>query len=306
MALNDDSVLFLKENHPKISIISLSENLGLAGGYNEGLKKVNSKYFILVNSDIEVTKSWINPLIKVLRNNHNIVAVQPKILSYENKTHFEHAGAAGGFLDRYGYPFCRGRIFNFTEKDGRQYDDYQEIFWASGACLAVKAEEFKKIGGFDSSFFAHMEEIDLCWRFKNLGKNIFYTSESLVYHVGGGTLNYNSPNKIFLNYRNNLWMIHKNYLSSNSLLYFIFIRLLLDQISALKLLFSGNIKSFIAIEKAHFEYIKSLNKIQKKRNSTIKININSSKGILKIQLFGNYFFKGKKGFLKLSQIIKYL
>ena len=145
-----------------------------------------------------------------------------------------------------------------------------------------------------------MEEIDLCWRFKNLGKNIFYTSESLVYHVGGGTLNYNSPNKIFLNYRNNLWMIHKNYLSSNSLLYFIFIRLLLDQISALKLLLSGNIKSFIAIEKAHFEYIKSLNKIQKKRNSTIKININSLKGYTKNSIIWNYFFKGNKRF---SEII---
>ncbi len=274
--------------------------MGFAGGYNEGLKQINSKYYVLVNSDIEVTKSWINPLIKVLENNQNIVAVQPKILSYQNKNHFEHAGAAGGFIDRFGYPFCRGRIFNFTERDQKQYDDCQEIFWASGACMAIKAEEFKKIGGFDQSFFAHMEEIDLCWRFKNLGKNIFFTSESLVYHVGGGTLNYDSPNKIFLNYRNNLWMIHKNYHANSPLFYFISFRLFLDQISALRLLISGKIKSFLAIEKAHFQYLKSLRKIHKKRKTIKKSNLHLHKGYSKRSIIWNYFLKGNK---KFSEII---
>jgi GT2 family glycosyltransferase len=158
----DQSIEFLKKNHSEVCIVPLLKNLGFAGGYNEGLKKINSKYFILVNSDIEVTNSWIPPMIKILRNNTNIVAVQPKILSFNNKNKFEHAGAAGGFIDAFGFTFCKGRIFDNTEIDEGQYNQDKEIFWASGACIAVKAEEFKKIGGFDEDFFAHMEEVDLC------------------------------------------------------------------------------------------------------------------------------------------------
>lgn len=296
----DQSIEFLKKNHSEVCIVPLLKNLGFAGGYNEGLKKINSKYFILVNSDIEVTNSWIPPMIKILRNNTNIVAVQPKILSFNNKNKFEYAGAAGGFIDAFGFTFCKGRIFDNTEIDEGQYNQDKEIFWASGACIAIKAEEFKKIGGFDEDFFAHMEEVDLCWRFKNQGKNIFFTSESTVFHVGGGTLNYNSPQKLFLNYRNNLWLIHKNYNSNYPLFTFIFTRIILDQISAFKFLLSGSLSSFLAVEKAHLNYFKAIGSLQTKRKKINKRHINTLSGYCNKSIIWSYFIKGKS---KFSEII---
>ena len=210
------------------------------------------------------------PLINVLKNNKNVVAVQPKILSFDRKEEFEYAGAAGGFIDNLGYPFCRGRIVNHIEKDGGQFDNCYEVFWASGACMAVKAKDFFEIGGFDHDFFAHMEEIDLCWRWKNKGNSIMYTSESVVYHVGGGTLSYENPHKTFLNFRNSLWMIHKNYEGTPPLPFKIISRMTLDQIAFFRFLMMGKFKNALSIIKAHYHYYKSLPKLKKKGKIFLK------------------------------------
>ena len=199
-----------------------------------------------------------------------------------------------------GYPFCKGRVFDFTESDEGQYNQYSEIFWASGACMAIKSKEFFDVGGFDENFFAHMEEIDLCWRLKNLGKNIFYTSDSTVFHVGGGTLNYNSPKKTYLNYRNNLWMIHKNYKGKIPLFIFILFRIKLDLISAIKLLISGDFKKFIAIIKAHISYIKTTKQTQNNRKKIKPLKFNSHTGYCKKSIIWNYFFLKKKKFSDIS------
>ena len=297
---SDDSLNYLKKNSPAIKTISLEKNLGFAGGYNEGLKKINAEFFIIVNSDVEVTKKWILPLIKVLKNNENISAVQPKIKSYKNKDYFEYAGAAGGFIDLLAYPFCRGRVFDYTELDKKQYDTHREIFWASGACMAIKSRDFKDVGGFDKDFFAHMEEIDLCWRLKNLGKNIFYTSESTVYHFGGGTLKYSSPKKTYLNYRNNLWMIHKNFKGNTPLFLFILIRILMDQISGIKLILSGDIKGYLSIVKAHLSYLTSIGKMNVKRKQFSKLNFHKLKGYSNKSTIWNYFFLKKKTFSEMT------
>ena len=297
---SDDSLNYLKNNFPAIKTISLEKNLGFAGGYNEGLKKINAEFFIIVNSDVEVTKKWILPLIKVLKNNENISAVQPKIKSYKNKDYFEYAGAAGGFIDLLAYPFCRGRVFDYTELDKKQYDTHREIFWASGACMAIKSRDFKDVGGFDKDFFAHMEEIDLCWRLKNLGKNIFYTSESTVYHFGGGTLKYSSPKKTYLNYRNNLWMIHKNFKGNTPLFLFILIRILMDQISGIKLILSGDIKGYLSIVKAHLSYLTSIGKMNVKRKQFSKLNFHKLKGYSNKSTIWNYFFLKKKTFSEMT------
>tara|TARA_B100000768_G_C11263131_1_gene369735 strand:- start:853 stop:1851 length:999 start_codon:yes stop_codon:yes gene_type:complete len=297
---SDDSLNYLKNNFPAVKTISLEKNLGFAGGYNEGLKKINAEFFIIVNSDVEVTKKWILPLIKVLKNNENISAVQPKIKSYKNKDYFEYAGAAGGFIDLLAYPFCRGRVFDYTELDKKQYDTHREIFWASGACMAIKSRDFKDVGGFDKDFFAHMEEIDLCWRLKNLGKNIFYTSESTVYHFGGGTLKYSSPKKTYLNYRNNLWMIHKNFKGNTPLFLFILIRILMDQISGIKLILSGDIKGYLSIVKAHLSYLTSIGKMNVKRKQFSKLNFHKLKGYSNKSTIWNYFFLKKKTFSEMT------
>ena len=297
---SDDSLNYLKKNSHAIKTIPLEKNLGFAGGYNEGLKKINAEFFIIVNSDVEVTKNWISPLIKVLKNNENISAVQPKIKSYKNKDYFEYAGAAGGFIDLLAYPFCRGRVFDYTELDKKQYDTHREIFWASGACMAIKSRDFNDIGGFDKDFFAHMEEIDLCWRLKNLGKNIFYTSESTVYHFGGGTLKYSSPKKTYLNYRNNLWMIHKNFKGNTPLFLFVLIRILLDQISGIKLLLSGDIKGYLSIVKAHLSYLTSIGKMNVKRKQFSKLNFHKLKGYSNKSTIWNYFFLKKKTFSEMT------
>lgn len=290
----------MKNNHLEIRTISLEKNLGFAGGYNEGLEQINAEYFIIVNSDIEVTKNWIPPLIEVLKNNNSISAIQPKILSLTNKDYFEYAGAAGGFIDLLAYPFCRGRVFNHVELDEKQYNTYSEIFWASGACMAIKSKDFNVVGGFDKDFFAHMEEIDLCWRLKNLGKHIFYTSESNVYHYGGGTLEYSSPKKTYLNYRNNLWMIHKNFKGKIPLLLFIVIRIFLDQISGLKLLLSGDLKGCLSIVKAHFSYIISIGELNFKRKQYSKLNFHDLKGYTNKSAIWNYFFLKRKTFSEIK------
>ena len=275
----DDSIHFLKTYYPEIKLIINESNGGFAKGYNDALKQVNSKYYLLLNSDIEVTSNWLTPLYNTL-SSEKIAACQPKILAYDDKNRFEHAGACGGFLDINYYPFCRGRILEQTEIDINQYDYSQEIFWASGACLLIKADLFHKLDGFDEDFFAHMEEIDLCWRIKKLGYQIYVNPQSIVYHVGGGTLNYMSPFKTYLNFRNSLFMILKNH--EGFYFFKIFKRLILDGLAGILFITKGQISHTFAVIKAHFSFYKyffiMLKKRKKIKLQTTKIN---NKGLYK-------------------------
>lgn len=264
-ASTDDSVNFLNTNFPEIRIIKLFKNFGFAEGYNHALKQVDTRYYVLLNSDVEVTKNWLPPLINQLEN-QSVAACQPKILSFSNKEYFEYAGAAGGFIDYFGYPFCRGRIISNVEKDNGQYDDAKNIFWATGACLAIKADLFHAVAGFDGDFFAHMEEIDLCWRLQNAGYDIIYTSESKVYHVGGGTLPKSNSFKSFLNFRNGLFMVYKNFPKKNFYLR-IFLRMILDGLAGLSYFIKGNFADFEAVFKAHMAFYKNLGKLNAKRKN---------------------------------------
>jgi GT2 family glycosyltransferase len=266
-ASTDDSVSFLKSVFPEIIIICLDKNHGFAGGYNEGLKQVGNLNLVLLNSDVEVTPNWLPPLISKLESNENIAAAQPKILDFNNKTHFEYAGAAGGFIDFLGFAYCRGRVFDTCEADLGQYDESSEIFWATGAAFAIKKKVFDQSGGFDARFFAHMEEIDLCWRLKNEGLEIYYEPTSLVYHVGGGTLNKENPFKTFLNYRNNLAMLFKN-LPGSVLIPILFLRVVIDGISSVKFLKEGKFSSIWAIIRAHFAFYGMIPYLSEKRSKT--------------------------------------
>jgi GT2 family glycosyltransferase len=253
---NDDSLAYLKK-FKEINTIGLSENFGFAEGYNKALAALQGKYkhYILLNSDVEVTEGWDKALIDFLCYNLQYTAVQPKIRSYLNKEFFEHAGAAGGFLDALGFPFCRGRIFDSIEADSGQYDDQVDVDWVSGACMAVKADDFHGFGGFDPVFFAHMEEIDLCWRWRSAGKRLAYISDSVVYHLGGGTLPMDSPKKNYLNFRNNLLMLYKN-LSDQHFKKVYRWRILLDTAAMLKVATSGNAETAKAVLKAHRDFRK--------------------------------------------------
>lgn len=252
----DNSIAFVQTNYPHIKILQNEINYGFAGGYNRILERVEADYYILLNSDVEVTPSWIEPMIRLMEE-EGYTAMQPKIKSFHQKTHFEHAGAAGGFIDALGYPFCRGRIFQFCEEDNGQYDQNIEIFWATGAALCIKADAWREVGGFDDDFFAHMEEIDLCWRLKKLGYKIGYTYESVIYHVGGGTLNTTNPKKTYLNFRNNLIMLQKN-LSFYTAVWIIFCRLWLDFFALIQFLFQGKYKDAWAISRAHQYFVKHI------------------------------------------------
>jgi len=264
-ASTDTSVSFVKTHFPGVKIIENQENGGYAKGYNEALDQIEADVFCLLNSDVEVTKHWLPPILNTFNNNPETVIIQPKILDFKNKAFFEYAGAAGGFIDKYGYPYCRGRIFDTLEKDNAQYNDTTEIFWATGACLFIKSEHFKRLNGFDESFFAHMEEIDLCWRAKNQGYSIKYVGDSTVYHVGGATLNTVNPKKTYLNFRNSLYTLTKN--AKGSIFFIIFIRLVLDGIAAIKFLFELKPKHTMAILKAHISFYWNLKRLLKQRKS---------------------------------------
>lgn len=264
-ASTDNSLSFIKTNYPEITIIQNKENGGYAKGYNDALKHIEADVFCLLNSDVEVTKNWLNPIINTFNKEVNTAIIQPKILDYKNKDYFEYAGAAGGFIDKYGYPYCRGRIFNTLEKDKGQYNDTTEIFWASGACLFIKNAVFKALNGFDKHFFAHMEEIDLCWRAKNLGYSIKYVGASTIFHVGGATLKNTNPKKTFLNFRNSLFTLTKN--ANGFLLGKLFIRLVLDGIAGIKFLLELKPKHLFAVLKAHFSFYYHLNRLLKQRKS---------------------------------------
>lgn len=252
-ASTDDSVAFVKDQFPEVSIVVNPTNTGYAGGYNDALQHIEADVYALVNSDIEVTENWLQPIIKAFQNEPTTAIIQPKILDYKNKDYFEYAGAAGGFIDQYGYPFCRGRIFNTLEKDLGQYDTNQEIFWASGACFFIRSNVYKELKGFDTSFFAHQEEIDLCWRAINKGHTIKYLFESKVFHVGGATLQQGNPKKTELNFRNSLLMLTKN-LPKKVLFRVLFIRMVLDGIAGIKFLLEGQPKHLVAVLKAHFSF----------------------------------------------------
>ncbi len=266
-ASTDTSIQVIREQFPSIKIIQNDGNYGFAKGYNWALENVEEPYYALVNSDVEVTKDWLTPILSVFENEPQIGIVQPKILDYKNKENFEYAGAAGGFIDKYGYPFCRGRIFTTIEKDNHQYDDESEIFWASGACFFIRKEIFRKLNGFDDDFFAHQEEIDLCWRAFNLGYKTKYTYKSVVYHFGGATLNNSNPKKTFLNFRNSLLMLLKN-LPKNQLFPILFTRLLLDGIAGIQFIFQGKFKHCFAIVKAHFHFYHLISINLKKRSGS--------------------------------------
>jgi GT2 family glycosyltransferase len=263
-ASTDDSVPFIKQNYPQIEIIENTKNFGFAEGYNRVLAQVTADYFILLNSDVEVPKNWIAPVIELMESDEKIAVAQPKIKWQLNKEQFEYAGAAGGFMDSYAYPFCRGRIFGTLETDNAQYDDDIDIFWASGAAFFIKRKQWIEVGGLDAALFAHMEEIDLCWRLKNLGYRIVACSKAEVYHVGGGTLNATNPHKTFLNFRNNLIIMQKN-LPKNEAYRKIFVRMSLDLAAWFQFLFQGKAKFSMAINKAHIQFLKQISKNAKKR-----------------------------------------
>jgi GT2 family glycosyltransferase len=260
----DDSIEFLKEHYPSIKIIQLDNNYGYADGYNKALQEIESEYYVLLNSDVEVTPGWIDPVLEYMDQHKEVAAAMPKILAYNNKQNFEYAGAAGGFIDKYGFPFCRGRILYNIEEDKGQYNIPTEVFWASGACMFIRASAFKEAGGFDADFFAHMEEIDLCWRLKRLAYSVFVIPQSTVYHVGGGTLPNNNPRKLYLNYRNSLFLLQKN-LSSFALLPILVMRMVLDGASAIVYLSKFSFAFFWAVIRAHVRFYLSVFKTHKKR-----------------------------------------
>jgi len=262
-ASTDDSLNFVRNTYPSVRIIELKRNHGYAGGYNEALKEVLSDYYVLLNTDVEVTPGWIEPVIELMEKDQQIGACQPKILSYEQRDQFEYSGASGGWMDCLGYPFARGRIFDICETDNGQYDDVQPIFWASGAALFVRADLFHQAKGFDEYFFAHMEEIDFCWRLQLLGYSIYVCPSSRIFHIGGGTLPKGNERKVFLNFRNNMIMLAKN-LPKRQSFWKIPVRVMLDFISAFKSLFDGQFVYFLAVGEAHLAFLKWLLFMQKK------------------------------------------
>ena len=275
----DDSNDFLQTNFPSVKIIKNDKNYGFAGGYNEGLKKIDAEIYCLLNSDVEVTENWTQPILELFSSDENITAIQPKVLSYNQKTHFEFAGAAGGFIDNLGYPYCRGRVFDKLEVDKGQYDDETEIFWASGCAMFIRSKDFWNQNGFDERFFAHQEEIDLCWRLINSGKKIYYSGKSTVYHVGGGTLSKQSPQKTYLNFRNNLSMMLKN-LPFPKLLWLIFIRLCLDGIAGIRFGLKDGFPHLWAVARAHFGFYGQASETWKRRGKYQKEKFYQTKWLI--------------------------
>ena len=292
-ASTDDSIDVLKNEFPSVKIIQNSSNFGFAQGYNEALQSVEEPYYALVNSDIDVTANWLQPIIEIFENEPDTAIIQPKILDYKNKSYFEYAGAAGGFIDKLGYPYCRGRIFETLEQDNGQYNDTSEIFWATGACFFIRRDVFHVLKGFDADFFAHQEEIDLCWRAFNLGHKIKYTSKSVVYHVGGATLDVANPRKTYLNFRNSLFMLLKN-LPSGQLFSILFLRMVLDGVAAFKFLLQGKANHFLAVGKAHFSFYQKITHFYSKRSDKQLKNYFHNQSIV-----WSYFVKKTKKFLEL-------
>lgn len=262
----DGSMPMLRREFPEVPLVQLEKNFGFCGGYNRALQHVNARYYVLLNSDVEVTPEWLTPLEELLDNNPAIAAAQPRILSYENKNMFEYAGAGGGFIDTLGYPFCRGRLFDHLEIDSGQYNDTREVFWSSGACMMIRAEAWHQFGGLDEDFFAHMEEIDLCWKIQRAGMKVYYCGTSVVYHLGAGTLGYDNPRKTYLNFRNGLALLVKH-LGTAEALFKIPARIALDWLAAFSFLLKGKRGSFFAVFNAHGYLFRQFVSLHRKRRS---------------------------------------
>jgi len=296
-ASTDDSLSFLKEHYPAVEIIINPTNLGFAGGYNAALKKVQSDYYVLLNSDVEVSPDWIGPVIDLMESDKLIAACQPKLLSYHQKDEFEYAGACGGWMDNFGYAFARGRVFDKCEKDLKQYDTVQQCFWASGAALFVRAKNYHAAGGLDEYFFAHQEEIDLCWRLQLAGYKIYVQPSSVVYHVGGGTLPKGNSRKNYLNFRNNLIMLYKNYTWQTGIWKIPF-RMILDGIAAWKGLLSGDGGYFVMVIKAHLHFWKWV--LLEKKRSVFPANKNGKvSGMYNGSIVWDHFISKKNTFLEI-------
>jgi len=300
-ASTDNSMAILSERFPTVKTILLDKNYGFAGGYNKALTQIKADYYVLLNSDVEVTSNWLEPLIGYMNSHQEVAACQPKILSYSQRTHFDHAGAAGGFIDRFGFPFCRGRIFGEVEEDKGQYDSIVDVFWATGACMMVRSELYWKVGALDDDFFAHMEEIDLCWRMKSRGYRIVTIPESTVYHIGGGTLDMENPHKTYLNFRNNLLLLYKN-LPSQSLKKTMQWRYFFDYLAALQLFLTGKPRNAWSVFKARTDYKRMRPDFLKKRKENILYSTSTIQPeILQKSVVLEYYLKGKKTFKALYQ-----
>lgn len=296
----DNSVSMLKEKFPSLRLILLDKNYGFAEGYNKALEEINSEYTILLNSDVEVTPGWMDTPIEALDADPTIAAAQPKILSWHNREYFEYAGAAGGYMDIYGYPFCRGRVLHVVEKDMGQYDTPADVLWATGACLFVRTAVYKKVGGLDEGFFAHQEEVDMCWRLRSRGYRLVCTPKSVVYHVGGATLKTESPRKTFLNFRNNLLMLYKN-LPERDLRKAFRVRFVLDYIAALKFLLCGHISNAKAVYDARKAFHEMKPLYEEKRKENLKLTkLTSIPELTSQSLILAFYLKGKKTFNKLK------
>jgi len=299
-ASTDDTQAWLKETYPNLRTVEIVKNHGFTGGYTEGLAQIEAKNYVLLSSDIEVTPGWLDHGLALLNSDPKIAAVQPKVMSYDKRDEFEYAGAAGGYIDHLGYPFCRGRLVNATEKDEGQFNDSRQIFWASGACLFIKADVYHKSGGLDNDFFAHMEEIDLAWRLQNMGYKIMYEPKSVIYHMGGFVIQYGSPPKIYRNHRNNLIMLTKN-LPIGELIWKLPVRILLDYLAFVKMLGDGNPKASFAVMQAHFGFFFSFGKWWRKRKATQKQFIQfGTFGILPKSLVWHFFALKKRKFEELN------
>lgn len=300
-ASTDDSVDWVKANFPAFRIIVNDKNYGFAEGYHKVLSSLTGiDYFILLNSDVEVSANWIEPVIALMEKDNSIAIAQPKILSFLEKEKFEYAGAAGGYLDRFGYPFCKGRIFDTVEKDKHQYEQNTEVFWATGAAMFIRAEVYHKSGGLDPDFFAHMEEIDLCWRVKNMNYKVYYCAESTVYHLGGGTLHESNPHKTYLNFRNSLITLRKN-LPLHYSFGILFIRHVLDFIQWLRFFFSGKFRHAFAINRAHYDFLITQATWYSKRKKLLKIFKKPNKtGLYNRSIVFDYFVLKKKKFNDLN------
>lgn len=296
----DASVDMLKEKFPSVRIIQLDKNYGFAEGYNQALKQIDNEYTVLLNSDVEVTPGWLDAPLAAMEADSTIVAAQPKIRAQRNKDYFEYAGAAGGYMDIYGYPYCRGRLLHVVEKDEGQYDTPADILWATGACLFIRTTIYKEVGGLDAGFFAHQEEIDMCWRLRSRGYRLVCTPQSVVYHVGGATLQVESPRKTFLNFRNNLLMLYKN-LPEKDLKHVMRARFWLDYIAATKFLLCGHVQNAKAVYEARKAFFDMKSEYaEKRRENLAKTTLGTIPELINDSLIIGFYLKGKKKFADIN------
>ena len=296
----DDSVEFVEKNFPEIEIFKVKENQGFTGGYDQSLPYIDAEYYVLLNSDVEVAPGWLAPIINAMEQDDSVGAAQPKTLHEPNKQLFDYGGASGGFIDKYGYTFCRGRIFDTMEEDQNQYDTPMEIFWATGACMAVRAELYHRLGGLDNSFYAHMEEIDLCWRIKNAGYKIMVYPESVVYHMGGSVITYGSFTKLYHNYRNNLVMMLKN-LPEGNVFTPIFLRMILDGVAAVRALLTFSFTEFRAILMAHLHFYTRMGQWKERRREAMQHYVSTpTTGVYNRSIVWDYFVRKIKTFEELN------